>query len=285
MTAKNQNNNSDNLVSVQWLQEHLNDPNLVILDASEESNVAGKVVENANDQIKRARYFDLEKTFSDVDSSLPHTFPSTDQFERESRKLGINENSNIVVYDNLGIYASPRVWWMYKIMGHSSVSVLDGGLPEWIKQGYEVEEKKSNTYPLGNFKALLNDNKIDELGDMVANLATKNKLVIDARSKGRFDGTIPEPRDYVLNGHIPYSINLPFETLLENGKYRSKQDMSAIFDNLKLKDQDLSIVCGSGLTSCIVALALEIVRDNNVSVYDGSWTEWGSNKNLPIEYT
>lgn len=275
----------NNLVSSQWLSAHLNDPNLIILDASEESNVAGKIVEFDTLQIKGARYFDLEKTFSDVNNSLPHTFPSLDQFEIESRKLGINKNSKIVVYDNLGIYTSPRVWWMFKIMGHSDISVLDGGLPGWMKNGFEVEDKSREAYPLGNFQAILNERKIDSLNDMIDNLQSKNKLVVDVRSKGRFDGTLPEPRDYVLNGHIPNSINLPFEEVLDNGKYKSKEELGEIFNRLNIKDQDLSIVCGSGLTSCILVLALDQVKANDVSVYDGSWTEWGSNKILPIEYT
>jgi thiosulfate/3-mercaptopyruvate sulfurtransferase len=269
------------LVSSEWLNEHLNDPNLIILDASEETNVAGKKVEFEGLQIKGARYFDLEKKFSDTTSKLPHTFPSTEQFEKESQKLGINNNSVIVVYDNIGIYTSPRVWWMYKIMGHKQIYVLDGGLSDWVKKGFETEKQERRNYSKGNFKARLASGHIDTKEDMLENLHSKKKIVIDARSAGRFNGTAPEPRDWVENGHIPGSLNLPFDSLIEGGKYKSKEEIKKLFKALKIEDQPLSFVCGSGLTSCILLLASELIQDNPLSVYDGSWTEWGSNKALP----
>lgn len=274
---------SNNLVTSEWLNEHLSNPNLIILDASEESNVAGKKVEFEGVQIKGARYFDLENTFSDVNSTLPHTFPTLEHFQKESQNLGINKNSLIVVYDNLGIYTSPRVWWMYKIMGHGNVSVLDGGLSDWVKKGFETENKVIRSYEKGDFQARLIDGNIDSLDDMLINLETKKKLVIDARSKARFDGSAPEPRVGVKSGHIPASINLPFGEVLNEGKFKSKNELSTIFSSLKLDDQDLSIVCGSGLTSCILVMAIELVQNNKVSIYDGSWTEWGSKDNLPID--
>lgn len=271
------------LVTSDWLNEHLSHPDLIILDASEESNVAGKKVEFDGLQIKGARYFDLEKKFSDTKSKLPHTFPSTEQFEEESQKLGINNNSLIVVYDNIGIYTSPRVWWMYKIMGHKEIYVLDGGLSDWVKKGFETEKQVRKSYPKGNFKALLTPGNIDTKEDILENLQNKKKIVIDARSSGRFNGTAPEPRDWVLNGHIPGSLNLPFDSLIEGGKYKSKEKIKELFKALKIEDQPLSFVCGSGLTSCILLLASELVQDNPLSVYDASWTEWGSSKGLPIE--
>jgi thiosulfate/3-mercaptopyruvate sulfurtransferase len=271
------------LVTSEWLNENLSDPKLIILDASEESNVTGKKVEFEGLQIKGARYFDLEHKFSDSKSKLPHTFPSTEQFESESRKLGINADSIIVVYDNIGIYTSPRVWWMYKIMGHQEIYVLDGGLSDWVKKGFETEKQERKNYPKGNFKARLTPGQIDTKEDILENLQSKKKILIDARSSGRFNGTAPEPRDWVQNGHIPGSLNLPFDSLIEDGKYKSKEEIKKLFKDLKIGDQPLSFVCGSGLTSCILLLASKLVQDNPLSVYDASWTEWGSTEGMPIE--
>ncbi len=271
------------LVTSEWLNQNLSDPNLIILDASEETNVAGKKIEYEGLQIKGARYFDLEKTFSAPNSKLPHTFPSTERFETESQNLGINTDSIIVVYDNIGIYVSPRVWWMYKVFGHKQIYVLDGGLSDWVKKGFETEKQGRKSYNKGNFKAHLAAGNIDTKEDLLENLKSKKKIVIDARSSGRFNGTAPEPRDWVQNGHIPNSLNLPFDSLIEGGKYKSKEEIKKLFDTLKIADKPISFVCGSGLTSCILLLASEMVQDNPVSVYDASWTEWGSDKGLPIE--
>jgi len=271
------------LVNSNWLNNHLNDPDLIILDSSEETNVAGKKIDYEGIQIKGARFFDLENTFSDKLDPLPHTFPSIDEFEFECRKLGINNDSKIVVYDNIGIYSSPRVWWMLKTMGFKDVYVLDGGLTDWVNSGYETENKKKKLYQEGNFKAVMNDSAIDSLEDMIANIKSKDKTVIDARTRGRFDGSKPEPRDWVKNGHIPASINLPFEDVLSGNKYKSKSKLSKIFKQLDIGNKSISFVCGSGLTSSILLLASELIQDNKTSLYDGSWTEWGSTKELPIE--
>lgn len=270
------------LVSPEWLNENQKDPNLVILDASEETNVAGKKIEFEGLQIKGARYFDLENVFSDSESHLPHTLPSLEQFERESQNLGIDKNAKIVVYDNIGIYTSPRVWWMYKIMGHREVYVLDGGLSEWVHKGFESEKKNNKSYPKGNFNAKLDESKIDSLDSILENITSNEKVVIDARAKGRFDGTSPEPRNWVESGHIPGSLNLPFDEVLDGNKFKTKEELSSIFKSLNVADKSLSFVCGSGLTSCIILLASELVQDNLCSVYDGSWTEWGSTKGLAI---
>jgi len=269
------------LVTSEWLNDNINDPDLIILDSSEETNVTGQIIDHEGIQILGARYFDLENTFSDTKSALPHTFPSPEQFEKESRKIGINKNSKIVVYDNIGVYTSPRVWWMYKIMGHENVYVLDGGLSDWVRSAYKIEKQQRREYNEGDFVAIANKGDIDSLEGMQENLISNDKCVIDARSGGRFDGSAPEPRDWVKSGHIPGSKNLPFQDVLNGGKFKSKDELRALFKVLNVGEKDLSFVCGSGLTSCIILLASELVQDNNTSVYDGSWTEWGSNADLP----
>lgn len=216
------------LVSSQWLFENGNNPNLIILDASQKSITSKKEV-NHNQQIAGARYFDLKNNFSDKASQLPNTLPNEAQFESESQKLGINTSSIIVVYDNLGVYSSPRVWWMFKVMGHKNVFVLNGGLPDWIENNYPTAKIKPQHYQLGNFRAQLNSENVKNYHFIKSNLNNENKLIIDARSSGRFNGTAPEPRAGLRSGNIPTSCNIPFGEVLENGKYKSKEELTAIF--------------------------------------------------------
>ena len=268
------------LVTVQWLHQNLNDPDLVILDASPATNKAGITAEQQHLQISGARFFDLKHTFSDATSELPNTLPSPDQFEAECRKIGINRTSKIVVYDNLGVYTSPRVWWMFRTMGHENVAVLNGGLPHWQAQGFDTVPRDVASVEAGNFSAALQPNLVVDHTFVKSNLESKNALVIDARSKGRFDGTAPEPRAGLRSGHIPDSLNLPYTEVLENGKFKSETELTAIFSRLVNDKRPLVFSCGSGVTACILALAANVLDNDNISVYDGSWTEYGTLTNV-----
>jgi thiosulfate/3-mercaptopyruvate sulfurtransferase len=267
------------IVSVTWLQDHLNDPELIVLEARLDQNQSNLENENPDLQIKGARLFDIKNNFSDTNNPLPNTFPSQEKFTAECQKLGINKNSTIVVYDTLGIYSSPRAWWMFKAMGHSNVLVLDGGLPEWIKEGYLTEIRQETPHSIGDFEAKLQPNFIKNKEQILENIETKEALLIDARSQDRFYATHEEPRAGLRSGHIPGSINVPFTELQKDGKYKSTAELTEV---LKLNDQPLLFTCGSGITACIVLLACELISNNPKAVYDGSWTEWGSS-NLPIE--
>lgn len=267
------------IVSAQWLHEHLNDSNLIILEARLEQNQANLANENPGLQIKGARLFDIKNNFSDTSNPLPNTFPSEEKFTAEAQKLGINSNSTIVVYDTLGIYSSPRAWWLFKSMGHSNVFVLDGGLPEWIKEGFSTEKQNDAAYAKGNFVAKFQPELIKSKEQILENISTKKAVLIDARSSDRFHAIHEEPRAGMRSGHIPGSINVPFTELQQNGKFKSTAELKKI---LKLNDQPLYFTCGSGITACIVLLACELISDNPKAVYDGSWTEWGSS-DLPIE--
>jgi thiosulfate/3-mercaptopyruvate sulfurtransferase len=270
------------IVSVEWLHENLNADNLIVLDATIQ-----KVGTQTNDkkekqQIQNAVFFDLKNVFLDGEAEYPNTIPSEKYFETEVQKLGINNDSCIVVYDDLGVYSSPRVWWLFRTFGFENIAVLNGGLPSWKDAGYMVESKKERTLPVGNFKAAINRNKIS-ITEKVLKASCDNKVILDARSKGRFYATEPEPRKDLRGGHIPNSKSLPYIELQVDGKMKSKEELQNIFSEINLKKEEMIFSCGSGITACILALGAEEAGNTNYSVYDGSWTEWASRLELPVE--
>ena len=254
------------IVSAEWLNKNINDENIIILDASQQV-AADNVV------IVGARYFDIKNDFSAV-SEFPNTFPSVQQFEKGCQDLGIDNESKIVVYDNKGVFSSPRVWWMFKTMGHQNVAVLDGGLPNWLANDYETETGFDSEFEKGNFTVNLNTAQVKDYDFVCANIIDEKELLIDARSAGRFNGTDPEPREGLRSGHIPNSVSLPYTEVLENGKFKSVAALNEIFADLKAEKRPFVFSCGSGITACIILLASKLVMENESSIYDGSWTEF-----------
>jgi thiosulfate/3-mercaptopyruvate sulfurtransferase len=273
---------NENLVSSKWLKENLENENLIILDASMENKVSGAIADHKNKSIPESRYFNIKEKFSDKKSQFPNTLVSEEHFQTECRKLGINQSSHIVVYDSLGIYSSPRVWWMFKTMGHNKVSVLNGGLPQWIDMAYPIVEKEIKNYASGDFIARFNADNVKYYEDILKNSAAPEAILIDARSEGRFNGTAEEPRKYLKSGHIPNSINIPYQNVLQDGCYKSKAELKKVFESTPINN-NLIFSCGSGLTACIVLLASELIQDKKTSVFDGSWTEWAERQNLKVE--
>ena len=273
------------LVSVEWLLLNLKAPNLIILDASIQKVGEAKSEPQliARTQIKDARFFDLKMKFSDLTSEFPNTMLIPFEFSASARQLGINKNSAIVVYDDLGIYSSPRVWWMFKAMGHTNIAVLNGGLPEWKKKGMPVEKNKIYKGERGDFIADYKPHLMSGYKDILNSIKIENTLVIDARSENRFNGTEPEPRVGLRRGHIPNSTNLPYTELVKNGKMIAKEKLLENFSKFDMRQDRLVFTGGSGITACILALGAEIAGLQNNAVYDGSWTEWGSIIELPIE--
>lgn len=271
------------LVSVNWLQENIQNENLIILDASPESNVSDLVPKFEGIQIKGARKFDMKFVFVDESNELPNMMPSAEKFSIECRKLGIKNSSLIVVYDNLGIYTSPRAWWMFKSMGHENVVVLDGGLSVWVEAGFITEPILLGKYQSGDFKANFDSSKITNSIFLLDNYKKDSLMIFDARSKARFLGISPEPREHMESGHIPNSKNIPFKNLLDDGEMKSKATLKKIFQKFNLENKKLVFTCGSGITACIILLASELILDNEKSLYDGSWSEWGAGGKYPIE--
>ena len=263
------------IVSSKWLSDNFDNPDLVVLDASQ-SNDKSK---SNRVQITGARPFDIKDTFSDKSSSFPNTFPSKKQFEESCQELGISSSSKIIVFDSLGVYSSPRVWWMFKAMGHIDIAVLDGGLPEWFAKGFETEPILERKYSPGNFKATFQSEMIRSIDFVKENLDTNESLIIDARSADRFNSLVPEPRADLRSGNIPNSINIPFQNTLENGKFKSVEKLTRLFKENKSENKSLVFSCGSGITACIVLLAAELVFEGNKAIYDGSWTEWAQLEN------
>lgn len=262
----------DILVSADWLNEHLDMPGIVVLDARIRYDATVSKMDDI--RIKGARIFDLENEFSDKNSLFPNTLPSPTQFEQSCRKLGIDKSSKIVVYDHNGIYVSPRVWWMFKIMGHDNVSVLDGGFPEWKSKRYATENGSRQKFDLGNFAAHLIPELVVDYEQIKENILSEKALVIDVRSSDRFHGLVDEPRKELRRGNIPNSINIPFEMVLKDGKYKSESELKKVFKDISKEGRPLVFSCGSGVTACIVFMASEMALGNSKKVYDGSWTEY-----------
>lgn len=265
---------NETIVSSDWLNNNITEDNLILLDAGQATNKSGVLPTINNIQIPGARGFDIKKDFSLKSTGLPNMMPDPIEFEKNCRKIGINKSSRIVVYDNIGNYFSPRVWWMFRAMGHKEVAVLDGGLPNWISKGFRTEERKFSSHKIGNFCSSFNKDAIRDFNFIQKNIQTREFLLIDARTTKRFQAKAPEPRKGIKSGSIPYSINLPFEEVLENGKYKNREELIAIFKSLNIGNQPLIFSCGSGITACIILLACAMVCKNNISLYDGSWTEW-----------
>ena len=266
-----------NIVSTDWLAQHLEAPDIRIIDSSwyfpqEKRNAEQEFLEC---HIPGASFFDIDK-IKDNDSDLPHMLPPSEMFNSTVRKLGIGDGHKVVIYDGLGMRSAARLWWMFKVFGYSDVVVLDGGFPKWVKENRsttaDLTEKEIRHLTIYEDKSIVADRD-----DVLRATKLNHCSIIDARSEGRFMGTAPEPRSGLRSGSIENSINVPYETLLnEDFTFKSKQEIIDIFSKKGVVFNNYIITtCGSGVTAAVLYLALDEIGCSKISLYDGSWAEWG----------
>ncbi len=274
------------LVSTAWLAERLEAPDIRIVDASwylpgvERDAKA----ECAECHIPGAVFFDIDD-IADTDNPVPHMLPAPEKFSSRVRKLGLGDGVRIVVYDSGSWMASARVWWMFRVFGHDDIAVLDGGLAKWRAEDHPVDSRPVMPRER-HFTARINTLLVRDADQMLGNVTSGRMQVLDARAAGRFDATIPEPRAGLRGGHIPGSLNLPYDWLIdaESGEMLPPDALVAAFDAAGTnRSRPIVTTCGSGVSAGVLALALAVIGHRDGAVYDGSWTEWGGRDDTPIE--
>ncbi|MBE8719500.1 sulfurtransferase [Sphingobacterium pedocola] len=273
---------SSPIIDIHDFLQLTSNPSLIILDATIDK-VDQKLDKTILQLIPNSIFFDIEGNFSVHNSSLPHTMLTREDFEQEARNLGINNNSILIIYDQWGLYSSPRAWWMFRYMGHKEVYVLNGGIEAWINQGLPVKTDYITPTEKGNFIAKTDNNWFESTYSLLKKLTSPHITVTDARNKGRFNGTVPEPRKGLRSGHIPSSTNLPFDQLMNGAFIKPVQELEKIYVGHSEQNKHNIFSCGSGITASILALGAYQVGHTDIAVYDGSWSEWGADSNLPIE--
>jgi len=279
--------NSDALVSTVWLAEHLDAPDVRIVDATWflPNSDRNARVEFEDCHIPGSVFFDINE-IADAASELPHMLPSPEKFSRKVQNLGLGDGSQIIVYDgNGGFMAAARVWWTFRVFGHKDVAVLDGGLPKWLIEGRATDDIPPPPRKR-HFTARTNTLLVRNVDQMIKNVESKREQVIDARSAERFAGADPEPRPTQKRGHIPGSICLPFNSFMDDNAcfiMRSADEIKAALDEARVDlSKPIVTTCGSGVTASLLSLGLYLIGHADAAVYDGSWAEWGEHSDTPV---
>jgi thiosulfate/3-mercaptopyruvate sulfurtransferase len=266
-----------NLVSTEKLAGHLD--HVVVIDCSWHLPTAKR---NARAEfeaahIPGARFYDLDAG-SDPNTTLPHMLPSPEKFEADVMALGVSANSVVVCYDTVGLFSAARLWWMFKTFGHDKVTVLDGGLPKWTREGRAVAGGLAKVASGSGFAASLNSKKLRNITQVADAITNQSAQIVDARSATRFRGEEPEPRPGVKPGHLPGAHNVHYASLLNaDGTMKSVEALRILFEAAGIDvSKPVITSCGSGVTAAIVTLALTQIHTADHALYDGSWAEWGA---------
>jgi thiosulfate/3-mercaptopyruvate sulfurtransferase len=274
----------ESLVSTEWLAEEMGADDLRIVDASNHLPTAGRDAraEYEAGHIPGAVFMDLA-SLKDPDSEVPSALPTPAMFASRMQKLGIGDGSRIVVYDDSDVKTAGRAWYMFTMFGAHNVAILDGGLAKWKAEGRPLE-KGDRAYKERHYTAWEDRSGVRLKADMLANISSKAEQVVDARDGGRFSGEVPDFRPGVPSGHIPGSVNLPFTELYnDDGTFKDKAGLRAAFEKAGIDiDKPVCTTCGGGVTAALLCFALHLLgKDQDVSLYDGSWSEWAVDPDTP----